>query len=428
MPNGLQKTALAVDLFGRSGQKMIPILNKGKEGLQELYAEADKLGVTLSGEDLEKVKEFSLAQKKLKEAIRGAQITIGRDLIPMLTRLVGYITENVVPWFRAFANGLTGKDGVNDGLNSATTFAHNLGAMIKGTIGFIVKYKDQLALLAAVIFSLYSGIKIGAGVGALVGLIGAIATAWTGVATAAGAAAVAEDVASGGTLTPLQIGAGIAGAAAVAGAIALAYTKLKSSLPKVDESKIPKMPALPGLDEYTPPAQGAGSGAGASEKTLLQQLREEARKTKARIQLMKLGASKGLVDAVMGSSNWSSEFQKLMAGGRSAVTEMQKLYNRTADGISEVAAAHKALADAAKKSADATAKANKEQQALNNTLNNSQSWLATHSAGALQSNVGSVTVPVSIDGREVFRAVQTQSTRNSRRNISNGLTFTGAVL
>jgi hypothetical protein len=434
MPNGLQKTALATDLFGKSGQKMIPILNQGKQGLKELYAESDKLGVTMSGKDLEAVKKYTLSQKKLKEAIKGAQITIGRELIPMLTKLVDYITVNVVPWFKAFANGLTGKDGVNDGLNSATTFAHNLGAMIKGTITFIIRYKDQLALLAAVLLSIYSGIKIGAAVGAFISGLGAIAAAWEAVTAAAGAAAVAEDVASGGTLTPIQIAAGAAGAIAVAAAIGVAYTKLKSSLPKVDASKEITLPAVPGVDAFKPPAQGgggSGSGGGGAttpDPTLLETLKEEGRKMRARIRLLKLGASKGLVDAVMSSSDWSTEFQKLVTGGRSAVAEMQKIYNKTSAGLTEIANAHHKVASAAEKSAKATAKATAAQQALNNTMISSQSWLAAHTAGTLQSNTGSVVIPVSIDGREVFRAVQTQSTRNSRRNITNGLTFTGAVL
>ena len=436
MPNGLQKTALATDLFGKSGQKLIPILNQGKQGLKELYAESDKLGVTMSGKDLEAVKKYTLSQKKLKEAIKGAQITIGRELIPMLTKLVGYITENVVPWFKSFANGLTGKDGVNDGLNSATTFAHNLGAMIKGTITFIIKYKDQLALLAAVLFSIWAGVKVGAAFGAVVTAIGAITAAWTAVTAAAGAAAVAEDIASGGTLTGAQIAAGIAGAAAVAGGIALVYTKLKSSLPKVDSTEI-KLPEVPGVDAWKPPAQGGGGGNGGGgggggattpDLTLLETLKEEGRKMRARVRLLKLGASKGLVDAVLSSSNWSVEFQKLVTGGRTAVSEMQKIYNKTSAGLTEIANAHKKVATEAEKSAKATAKATAAQQALNNTMISSQSWLAAHTAGTLQSNTGSVVVPVSIDGREVFRAVQTQSTRNSRRNITNGLTFTGAVL
>lgn len=433
MPDGLQKTALATDLFGRSGQKMIPILNQGKKGLQEFYKESDKLGVTMSGKDLKAVKEYSLAQKKMGEAIKGAQMTIGRDLLPMLTRLVGYITENVVPWFRAFANGLTGKKGVNDGLNSAATFAHNLGEMIRSTIGFVVKYKDQLALLAAVLFSLFAGMKVAGVVTAVVAAIGAIAAAWEAVTAAASAAAVAEDIASGGTMTVVQAGVAVVATAGVAGAIALAYKKLKSSLPSAPEVDI-AIPAMEKAKGWKPAAVASGGkdtsggGGGKPDQTLFQQLKEESRKMRARVALLKLGASKGLVDSVMGSSDWSSEFQKLVAGGRSAVAEMQLLYSHTADGISEVAKAHKALADAAKKSAAATAKANEEQRALNNTMISSQSWLAAHTAGTLQSNVGSVTVPVSIDGREVFRAVQTQSTRNSRRNISNGLTFTGAVL
>ena len=439
MPDGLQKTALATDLFGKSGQKMIPILNQGRKGLQDLYKESDKLGVTMSGKDLKATKDFGLAQKKLGEAIKGVQISIGRDLIKSLTKMVDYVRINVVPWLQSFAHGLTGKGGVNDGLNSATTFAHNLGEMLRTTIEFVIKYKDQLLLFAVALGSIWAGMKIAGAVGAVVTAIGSIATAWAGVTAAAGAAAVAEDVASGGTLTLFQAGVGIAAAAGIAASVALVYKKLKSSLPAeaVTEGASGGFTTWgtgAGGKQWKPkpiPKGGGGGGGGGAAtptQTLVEQLKEEARKMRARIALLKLGASKGLVDAVMGSADWSTEFQKLVAGGRSAVTEMQKLYNRTADGVSEVAKAHSKLAAAAAKSAAATAKANKEQQALNNTMISSQSWLAAHTAGTLQSNVGSVTVPVSIDGREVFRAVQTQATRNSRRNISNGLTFTGAVL
>ena len=470
MPDGLQKSALAVDLFGKSGLKMIPILNQGRDGLKEFYNQSDKLGVTMSGKDLKATKDFTLAQKELHEAIKGAQITIGRNFIGAMTKLVNYIRINVVPWLQSFANGLSGKRGVNDGLNTATTFAHNLGAMLRNTIKFVVTYKNQLMLVAAALFTIWSAVKIVSGLTMVVTAISAITAAWTavagaasvatvaetanmvtvagttfpmvasitaitaaweGVTVAATAAAVAEDVASAGTLLPAQLIAGTAAVAAVGGAMYLAYRKLKSKLPTFVAPEV-KVPEMPELKEWKPPAStgsgNKGSGAAAPDKTLFQQFKEESQKMKARITLLKLGASKGLVDAVMGANDWSSEFQKLLTGGRSAVAEMQNLYNHTADGITEVANAHKALADAAKKSASATAKANKEQQALNNTMLNSQSWLAAHTAGSLQSNVGSVTVPVSIDGREVFRVVQTHATRNSRRNVSNGLTFTGAVL
>jgi len=47
MPNGVRKTAAAIDLFGRAGASMIPLLNGGSAALREAYDEADALGIVL---------------------------------------------------------------------------------------------------------------------------------------------------------------------------------------------------------------------------------------------------------------------------------------------------------------------------------------------------------------------------------------------
>lgn len=48
MPAGAEKAALAVDLFGRSGLDLIPILNKGSEGFKESMEAAKRFGAVLS--------------------------------------------------------------------------------------------------------------------------------------------------------------------------------------------------------------------------------------------------------------------------------------------------------------------------------------------------------------------------------------------
>lgn len=45
--DGPRKIAIAVDLFGRSGQNLIPFLNLGSVGLKKFYEEAEKLGIVL---------------------------------------------------------------------------------------------------------------------------------------------------------------------------------------------------------------------------------------------------------------------------------------------------------------------------------------------------------------------------------------------
>lgn len=50
MPDGIQKTGLAMEYFGRSGAQLIPALNKGSAGIQEFIDQANRLGVDLDGQ------------------------------------------------------------------------------------------------------------------------------------------------------------------------------------------------------------------------------------------------------------------------------------------------------------------------------------------------------------------------------------------
>lgn len=47
LPDGVEKTSLAMEFFGREGAQLIPILNKGSAAIGELQAEARRLGVDL---------------------------------------------------------------------------------------------------------------------------------------------------------------------------------------------------------------------------------------------------------------------------------------------------------------------------------------------------------------------------------------------
>jgi len=90
MPDSLEKTGLAMQLFGRSGKDMIPLLNMGSEGLKALSAEADKLGVTLSGANVEAIKAFTFAQRDMNEAIAGIKLQLGLAVMPVLTELINW--------------------------------------------------------------------------------------------------------------------------------------------------------------------------------------------------------------------------------------------------------------------------------------------------------------------------------------------------
>ena len=48
LPDGTEKAALAMKLFGRGGAELVPVLNGGRGGLRALGVEARELGVVLS--------------------------------------------------------------------------------------------------------------------------------------------------------------------------------------------------------------------------------------------------------------------------------------------------------------------------------------------------------------------------------------------
>lgn len=82
--DGTTKTALAVDLFGRSGANLIPLLNAGRKGLADAAAEARVFG-TVFGEDAAKAaEEFNDNLTRLREAARGASYALMHELMEPL--------------------------------------------------------------------------------------------------------------------------------------------------------------------------------------------------------------------------------------------------------------------------------------------------------------------------------------------------------
>lgn len=92
--NGAAKSALAMNLFGRSGADLIPLLNQGREGIAALEREADRLGVTMSGADVEAALEYDDAMKRVNAEMSAAERTIVLALMPALTAVAEAFTES----------------------------------------------------------------------------------------------------------------------------------------------------------------------------------------------------------------------------------------------------------------------------------------------------------------------------------------------
>lgn len=105
MPDSGVKTALAMEKFGRAGTRLIPILNKGKEGLKEMGAEAHELGLVFGEEDQKESEEFKESLVRLEKSFAGLRNSIGLMVIKPLTHLVEGLVK-AVKWVRNFRETL----------------------------------------------------------------------------------------------------------------------------------------------------------------------------------------------------------------------------------------------------------------------------------------------------------------------------------
>ncbi len=87
MPEGPERAAIAMDIFGKSGAKLSSFLSLGTEGMAALREEAERLGLIMS-EDLGAASEqFNDNMTRLSKGMEGLKISIGNEVIPVLTRL-----------------------------------------------------------------------------------------------------------------------------------------------------------------------------------------------------------------------------------------------------------------------------------------------------------------------------------------------------
>ena len=94
MPNGVNKTALAIDLFGKKiGPEMIPLLNQGRDGIRAFKEEAAALNKVISDESGAAAEQFNDNLDKLKASADGLGIAIAKDMLPGLNEITRLMAE-----------------------------------------------------------------------------------------------------------------------------------------------------------------------------------------------------------------------------------------------------------------------------------------------------------------------------------------------
>lgn len=89
MPDGAEKTALAIDYFGeRLGPYLIPLLNEGAAGLARFAEESDRVGNTVSTAAAEGADKFNDSLGLLKATAAGLVNTLAAQMLPALNELI----------------------------------------------------------------------------------------------------------------------------------------------------------------------------------------------------------------------------------------------------------------------------------------------------------------------------------------------------
>jgi hypothetical protein len=131
MEDGATKTALAVQLFGRSGAELIPFLNQGREGIGALTAEADRLGVTISGTTANAAGAFNDTLDRLSATFSGVINQITAGMLPSLNEFGAKLAD---PQFAASAQsiGVAVVEGMKIAIDAINTVVGALSMLQQG--------------------------------------------------------------------------------------------------------------------------------------------------------------------------------------------------------------------------------------------------------------------------------------------------------
>lgn len=100
--NPATRSALAVNIFGRAGADLIPMLKEGAAGLAASSEEADRFGLTISRIDASKLEAANDAISKIGDSANGAARQFAVGLAPSITAVTEKLLSNVdaANWFR----------------------------------------------------------------------------------------------------------------------------------------------------------------------------------------------------------------------------------------------------------------------------------------------------------------------------------------
>jgi hypothetical protein len=143
LKDGAGKTALSMALFGKAGADLIPLLNAGKSGLQDMITEAAELGIVIDNQTAKSAEAFNDNLTRLGKAKDGLVLKITAQLLPALQRMSEVMVDVAKDGeaVKAIADTLaTGFRGVVSVVVQVVTAAQRLGAELVALKDLVVAF------------------------------------------------------------------------------------------------------------------------------------------------------------------------------------------------------------------------------------------------------------------------------------------------
>ena len=93
MANGVEKTAMEMEIFGRSGAKLNDLLNLTESQMQDVYATAEKTGLVLNHTTTQAFEDAEFQINKSKLAMKGLTASLGAEMLPQLQKLTTFLSD-----------------------------------------------------------------------------------------------------------------------------------------------------------------------------------------------------------------------------------------------------------------------------------------------------------------------------------------------
>jgi len=102
-----ERAATAVELFGKGGTELLPLLRKGADGINEVSASFDKFGVTLSGKTISALDDAGDAISRLKGSVK----SLSAELVALAAPALSKAADGMTLFGNSLAFALRGEGG-----------------------------------------------------------------------------------------------------------------------------------------------------------------------------------------------------------------------------------------------------------------------------------------------------------------------------